>query len=163
MAATPATSPLRRMSRGFTLIELLIILVIVGALGSLAVPAYSRYASSARRVDATAGLEKLIAQQELYYNNYGSTYTSNVTDLGFVKVGVNSKMSSKDGYYLIQLGVCEAGGSLTDCVNATATAVAGNKQSIDLQCQSFSQNTRGLRTATDSAGNSNTGTYQDCW
>lgn len=82
-----------KLSKGFTLTELMIVVVIIGVLAAIAMPAYQDYAMKARRSD---GLKELLATQlalEKWRAN-NTTYTSSITgDLGF------ENTLSPDGYY----------------------------------------------------------------
>jgi len=78
-----------RDNKGFTLIELLIVVVIIGILAAIAIPKFSATREKAYFAAMKSDLKNLASQQEIYYSdNY--TYSSNVTDLGFVESnGVN--------------------------------------------------------------------------
>jgi len=53
-------------NKGITLIELLAVVVIVGILAAVAIPAYTNYLVRARRADAKTALEQLRAAQEMH-------------------------------------------------------------------------------------------------
>lgn len=67
-------------NKGITLIELLIVIVIVGILAAIAVPAYTNYMVRARRADAKVALEQLRAAQEMRRAERGE-YSTDITEL----------------------------------------------------------------------------------
>ena len=69
-----------KANKGITLIELLIVIVIIGVLAAIAVPAYTNYMQRARRVDAKTALEQLRASQEMFRAERGS-YSINLVEL----------------------------------------------------------------------------------
>lgn len=65
--------------KGFTLVELMIVVVIVGILASIAVPAYSDYVLRGKLTEASTELAGIRVRLEQYYQdnrNYGSTDTT---------------------------------------------------------------------------------------
>jgi len=74
-----------KSNRGITLIELLIVIVIIGILAAIAIPAYTNYMQRARRVDAKTALEHLRATQEMFRAERGF-YTININTL--INMGV---------------------------------------------------------------------------
>ena len=69
-----------KSNKGLTLIELLIVIVIVGVLAAIAIPAYRNYMQRARRADAKTALEQFRAAQEMFRAERGS-YSINVNQL----------------------------------------------------------------------------------
>jgi|JI6StandDraft_1071083.scaffolds.fasta_scaffold253023_2 prepilin-type N-terminal cleavage/methylation domain-containing protein len=53
---------------GFTLVELMIVVVILGVLSAVALPAFSRYVRRSRTVEAVTNIQRIFAAQ-LTYNN----------------------------------------------------------------------------------------------
>ena len=56
---------------GVTLIEVMIVVVIVGILAAVAIPAYDNYVTRSRRSDAYTALETVRAAQEMYRAEQG--------------------------------------------------------------------------------------------
>ena len=101
-------------NKGFTLIELMIVVVIVGILSSIALPSYQQYTMRANRTDGMSSIQMLLDAQERYYADHIS-YTEDLT-----KLGLSDPYVTPEGHYSIEASVC--GGSLTTCVELTATA-----------------------------------------
>jgi type IV pilus assembly protein PilE len=67
--------------QGFTLIELMIVVLVIGILSAVAIPAYQNYVTRAARTKATQGLMNLSGMEErFFYSN--NKYTKLLTDLG---------------------------------------------------------------------------------
>ncbi len=130
----------RRQSQGVTLLELLIVVVMIGLLGTIAVPGYRQYAMRAQRTEAKTALLRLAANQERFYLQ-NNTYTSNLIALGF-PTGVSDK-----GVYTLAVPVAD-----TDTYRATAVPTPGGGlngvgMSADIDCALFSINAQGVRAA----------------
>jgi len=66
--------------RGVTLLELMVVVIIVGILAAVAIPAYTSYVTRSRRADAFTALETVRAAQEMYRAEYGG-YATGFADL----------------------------------------------------------------------------------
>lgn len=89
--------------KGFTLIELMIVVVLIGILAAIALPAYQNYAKQARRADAKSGLLNLQLAQEKFRANcqhYAQQIAANdncaATPAGS---SIAASSDSPDGYY----------------------------------------------------------------
>jgi len=128
-------------SNGFTLIELMIVVVIIGVLAAIAMPAYQEYTKRARRADAKHALLDIQLNQEKWRAN-NSTYSSTIGDVW------GSGTTSLDGYY--NLTVSDGTGS-----QYSATAAPTGAQSED-DCGTFAIDASGENTTGDNASS-------DCW
>ncbi len=54
---------------GFTLVELMIVVVILGILAAVAIPAFSRYVKRSKTSEATSGIASMYRLQLSYYEN----------------------------------------------------------------------------------------------
>ena len=72
-----------RPSGGFTLLEILIVVVILGALAALAIPAYIATTEKAKKQEAYQALTALRESQQRYYAANG-TYSNTFTGLDFM-------------------------------------------------------------------------------
>jgi len=135
---------IKKTSNGFTLIELMIVVVIIGVLAAIAMPAYQDYGKRARRADAKSALLDAGLNQEKWRAN-NSSYAATT-----VSVWSNTGALSLDGYYTINA----VSGTVTQ-FSITATPVAGGLQAGD-DCGTF---------AIDANGEDTTGSNADadCW
>ena len=69
-----------RNNKGFTLIELMIVVVIIGILASIAVPAFGRVTRNAKEAESGPYLKQILTLQERYRARY-SDYTLDITQL----------------------------------------------------------------------------------
>jgi len=143
---------MQKNQRGVTLIELMIVVVIVAILGTVAVPAYRNYVMRAQRTDATTALMRLAAAQEKFYMQ-NNTYTVNFAAAPPVGLGIPTTDAN-----LYALAVAPGPGGLV--AGFTATATAQGAQVADDDCQSYSINQLGTKTALNGGGADNSA---ECW
>lgn len=135
---------MKKQSDGFTLIELMIVLIIVGVLAAVALPAYQDYVRKARRADAMALLLDLQLTQEKYRAN-NVRYASTLSDMGVTSTYVTNQVSSS--YYTINI----AAATNTYTLSAAAVGKQQNDKQYGTPCLSLS------------IDQSNTKTPADCW
>lgn len=58
-----------KVQQGFTLIELMIVVVVIGILASIGIPAYSDYVTRAKLVEATSALSDGRVKMEQYFQD----------------------------------------------------------------------------------------------
>jgi len=152
-----------RRHRGFTLIELVVTILVAALLTAIAIPSYNSYVRKARRTEARSALLNLAGLEERYFSTQNS-YTNNPADLGYsgtMPIAVGS------GYYTVNIpppGAATAPTNGAPGVPATyiitATVVGGTDQAKDTPCQTFTVNSNGTQTATDS---NNADSTLVCW
>lgn len=64
-----------RAAGGFTLVELMIVVVILGVLAAIAVPAFTRYVKRSKTSEATGNVSRIYIGQVAYYNLSGERFS----------------------------------------------------------------------------------------
>lgn len=144
-------APPVNLSSGFTLIEVVIVIVVVGILMAIALPAYQSSMNKGRRADAKEGLMDAANRQERFMLDR-STYTVDMQNLGFG----SDPMISTEGHYRIDVEAPDPNCPIATCYLLKAIPVAGGIQSDDELCTSFSLKSTGAKTAEGSASS-------ECW
>ena len=133
-------------TRGFTLIELMIVIVIVGILFAVALPAYQSSVLRGHRADAQGILMDISAREERFMAQ-NNTYTTDINTAAGLNIGTTT---SNNGYYNLSVAAC-GGGSIATCYLLTATATGG--QANDTDCATITLSSAGVTS----------GTTANCW
>lgn len=64
---TPMKRSIKRLMAGFTLVELMIVVVILGILAAVAIPAFTRYVKRSKTSEASGNIAKIYQGQLTYY------------------------------------------------------------------------------------------------
>lgn len=140
---------MKRSKHGFTLIEVLIAVVIVGILGALALPAYSRYVLRSQRIEAKTLLNLIAQRQERFFSTY-NVYTANLTAGGSAGLGMTANcgaaIGSENCLYIADVETRNAG------LQYSITATPEARQSSDV-CQVLTLFGTGEKTYSGAATN----------
>lgn len=135
-----------RQERGVTLVELLVVVMVVGLLAAISVPAYRQYSIRVKRTDAKTQLLATAQQLE-------RCFTRDLTYVGCVTFPINIPLDATGTAITYQ--IANPGGALT-ANTFTLTATRQNGQTRDTDCGNFTLTERGVRGVT-------AGTPADCW
>ena len=114
-----------RGKEGVTLLEVMIVVVIVGILAAIAIPAYNDYITRARRSDAFTALETVRAAQEMYRAERGE-YRNSTDFNNDLLPGCRSDMAGNNYTISVATGAAPA-----TTFTATATPTSTGKQADD--------------------------------
>lgn len=117
-----------KKSKGFTLIEVMVTVVIIAIIASIAFPAYQQMVLRSHRSDA---IDTLATTAQLLERQF--TETNSYT-------GLVLPTTSTNGYYSISAKVTAA--------SYTLTATATGRQAKDTECETFTIDNTGQKTAT---------------
>lgn len=145
---------MKKQLMGFTLIELMTVILIIGILFGVGVPAYRDFVLRAHRAEAKSTLLRVQAQQEKFYMQ-NNTYTTDVNNPPPVGLGIPA---SENVYY--NIAIVAGVGGLTVGYTASAVPAAGSPQLQDDYCQLFNINQTGVRYAESNMAVDET---QTCW
>lgn len=138
--STPGKSP-----RGFTLIEMLITIAILGILAAIVIPGYNSQTTKSRRTDAKIALADAVKDLERCYITYNRYNDANCQT--YPNGGSKMVVSAEGHYKIVATTLDETNYTIT------ATPLATSPQSNDSYCKSFTVDSEGKKSATNS----------DCW
>jgi len=130
-------------ARGVTLLEIVVVLLVVGIIAALALPAYRQHLVRVHRSEATTMLYEIAAAQERFYLRHDS-YTS---DLGSAaQLGLGLADTRTGSRYSFSVALANDGQTYI----ATATPTSDGGQHSDGECLAFSIDQRGRRAVSGS-------------
>lgn len=107
---------MKRDQRGFTLMELMIVIVIIGVLAAIGVPAYKNYVTEAKKSACNANRNTIATALGMYYAEHGK-YTDKFDDLAEYVTNIASINKCPAGddssTYTITVPAAGTGGNVT--------------------------------------------------
>jgi len=134
--------------RGFTLIEVMVVVLILGVIAAIAIPAYTETVRKSNRADAKAELSSVAQRLQRCFTAY-SAYDHDDCGVHAAITGGN-EITSREQFYTI------TGAVTSTTYTITARPIPGTVQAGDTKCANLTLTHTGLRDAT--------GTHKDnCW
>ena len=150
-----------RPSSGFTLIEVMIVVVIIGILTAVALPAYNAYIDRARRADARTQLleasqhmQRFYSQNDRYDQANDAAGTAVALPATLTTVPRGAAAGTEDYTIRFQAGTLNARAFTLEAVPRAGSTMANDK------CGTLRINSVGRRTVTGESGGMTAAT---CW
>ena len=124
--------------RGVTLLEILVVVLVVGIIASLALPAYRQHLLRVHRTEATTTLYEISSAEERFHLRHGR-FTADLSAAPPDGLGLASGATSP--HYAFAVVVADDGQSYIASATPTREAV----QNADGECLVFSLDHRGRR------------------
>ncbi len=158
-----------RRPAGFTLMEILIVVVMVGFLMMIALPAYQESIRKGRRADAKAGLMSAANREESFMLDRG-TYTLDMKELGFE----DNPMITEERHYEVATAAvdsvefeaaCPDDATIATCYVLIATPLADDPATVAVDPSPQTEDTRCTKLILDSTGakSAEGKTKDECW
>ena len=130
-------------ARGVTLLEILVVLLVVGILTALALPAYRQHMMRVNRSEATIALYAIAAAEERFFIRHGR-YSDDISS--GAPLGLGLALASTSPRYHFSVALADDG--QTFIASAAPTREGG--QGSDGECLTFSMDHRGRRAVSGS-------------